>query len=55
MFLVQKSKEQFFVPELGALFLVQKSDENSSLFRHYASMFLVRAELIKDADSFRTD
>ncbi len=35
------------------MFLVQKSDENSSLFRHYASMFFVRAELIKDADSFR--
>ncbi len=53
MFLVQKSKEQFFVPELGALFLVQKSDENSSLFRHFVSRFFVRAELIKDADSFR--
>ena len=43
-FLVQKSKEQFFVPELGALFLVQKSDENSSLFRRYASMFLVKSK-----------
>ena len=53
MFLVQKSKEQFFVPELRALFLVQKSDENSSLFRHFVSRFFVRAELIKDADSFR--
>ena len=59
MFLV-KSKDHtvrfaptFFVPELGALFLVQKSDENSSLFRHFVSRFFVRAELIKDADSFR--